>query len=101
MTHECDWRLLSPCGRRRYLLENCEANSECVCITRRIESRVTIPTICGASSTAPLTTGIWLMSALSNRSSNRSRGSSGEVHWILSRGIIADWTELLAHSERG
>src|SRR5260370_22534677 len=33
-------------------------SSERVCITRRIESRVTMPTIWGAPSPAPLTTGI-------------------------------------------
>lgn len=65
--------------RPDYLLESWEASSECVCITRRMESRVTIPTICGASA-VPLTTGIWLMSAVSSRSSRRSSGSSGEVH---------------------
>src|SRR6266581_3378706 len=66
-----------------------------------MESRVTIPTIWGAPSLAPLTTGIWLTSALRSRSSKRRRGSSGEVHRIFSRGIMADWTELRAHSLRG
>jgi len=42
-----------------------------------------MPTICGAPSLAPLTTGIWLTSALSSRSSRRKRGSSGEVHRIF------------------
>jgi hypothetical protein len=65
---------------RCYLPGRCEASSECVCITRKIESRVTIPTICGAWSVAPLTTGIWLMSAVSSRSRSFSSGSSGEVH---------------------
>ena len=41
-----------------YLLVAREPSSERVCITRRMESRVTMPTIWGAPSLEPLTTGI-------------------------------------------
>src|ERR1700731_1803116 len=41
-----------------YLLVASGPSSERVCITRRMESRVTMPTIWGAPSSEPLTTGI-------------------------------------------
>ena len=45
-------------NRAGYLLAGSGPSSERVFITRSMESRVTMPTICGASSMVPLTTGI-------------------------------------------